>query len=342
MKRYLLVILLFFVTTVIISPASAAASTDPCNIPVIKNLAGPDVINYDRDGQVGNTYSFSADVQGGTPPYTYTWRFGAGSENMVQGTGLQFASLSHKITDKWVVVSLRVRDAAGKSAAYEDNGARDTFTLGWESQESSSSAGGGHMINVLDSSANPEGGAAYIHKVPTYPYKTPCSSGNGPSAGTSSTATDESGIPWIPVIGIAGVAIAAIALANRMRKQKPDDKEKKEEGPVGYILQISPTDTIKVSTQEPGAFTASAWKVDEKGTAAPANNASITLVPSAGIPGLSIVPLSGMGSVDVTVSLDKSGGVDGVTIQVNASVGGGGTSTTVTVNFEAETSIEFE
>jgi hypothetical protein len=264
MKRCLLVILLFLVTTVIISPVSAATSTDPCNIPVIKNLAGPDVIYYDRVGQVGKTFSFSADVQGGTPPYNYTWRFGAGSENMVQGTGPKFASLTHKISDKWVVVSLRVRDSAGKSATYENSGARDVFTLGWESQESSS-ASGGQMINVLDSSANPEGGAAYIHKVPTYPYKTPCSSGIEPSAGTSPTATDDSGIPWVPVIGVAGVAIAAIALAARLRKQKPKDKEKKEEGPVGYILQISPTNTIKVSTSAPGSFTASPGRSMKKG-----------------------------------------------------------------------------
>jgi len=342
MKRCLLVILLFLVTAAIISPVSAATSTDPCNIPVIKNLAGPDVIYYDRDGQVGKTFSFSADVQGGTPPYNYTWRFGAGSENMVQGTGPKFASLTHKISDKWVVVSLRVRDSAGKSAAYENNGARDVFTLGWESNEPSSSAGGGQMINVLDPSANPEGGAAYIHKVPTYPYKTPCSSGIEPSAGTSSTATDESGIPWVPVIGVAGVAIASIALAARMRKQKPKDKKKKEEGPVGYILQISPTNTIKVSTSAPGSFTASAWKVDEKGTASPADNASISFVPPAGVPGLSIDPLSGTGSVKVTVSAGEPVGIDTATIQVNATAGGGGTSAVVTVNFEAETSIEFE
>jgi hypothetical protein len=340
MKRYLFILLFFFIA-VTLSPAIAATNTE-CNIPVIQNLAGPEVIDYDHNGQVGTTYPFSVDVQGGTPPYTYTWRFGAGSENLVEGTGPKFASLSHVITDKWVVVSLRVKDSAGKSAVYENNGPRDIFTLGWESQESSSPGSSqGRMINVLDSSANPEGGQAYIHKVPSYPYKTPCSSGNEPSTGTTAS-TDESGIPWVPVIGIAAVAIAAIALANRMRKPKSGDKEKKDDGPVGYILQISPADTITISTEKPGSFTASAWKVDEKGTASPANNASITLVPSAVLPGLSIEPLSGMGSVDVTVSLDEPAGTDGITIQVNASAGGGGTSTTVRVNFEAETSIEFE
>ena len=293
---------------------------------------------------MGNTYAFSADVQGGTPPYTYTWRFGAGSDNLVQGTGPQFASLSHVITDKWVVVSLRVRDSAGKSAAYEDNGARDAFTLGWESEESSSSPGGGQMINVLDSSANPEGGAAYIHKVPTYPYKTPCSSGIEPSSGTSSTASDESGIPWVAVAGIGAVAVAAAAIAKAMQKKKPDDKqkEKKDEGPVGYILQISPIDTIKVNTKENGSFTATAWKVDENGNASRASNASITFTPPPDVPELTIVPISGMGSVKASVSIDGPVNVGQAKIQVTASVGGTGTQAYVTVNFESETNIEFD
>jgi len=62
----------------------------------------------------------------------------------------------------------------------------------------------------------------------------------------------------------------------------------------------------------------------------------------AGVPGLSVLPLSGMGSVNVSVSINQPAGVNNAKIQVNASAGGAGISAFVTVNFEAETNIEFD
>jgi hypothetical protein len=61
-KRYLPVILLFLFTAVIMSPARVDTSTNICNIPVIINADGPAVIQYDRDGQVGNTRTFPAET----------------------------------------------------------------------------------------------------------------------------------------------------------------------------------------------------------------------------------------------------------------------------------------
>jgi hypothetical protein len=49
-----------------------------------------------------------------------------------------------------------------------------------------------------------------------------------------------------------------------------------------------------------------------------------------------------MGSVTATVTLGKPAGVGSAKIQVNASAGGKGISAFVTVNFEEETSIEFD
>ncbi len=174
------------------------------------------------------------------------------------------------------------------------------------------------------------------------------------NSGTSTTPSvtgrtpfpsDEPGIPWLPIVGgIAAVANAAAALAKGLGKQKPeetDDEKKKDEGPVGYILQISPIDTIKVSTKEGGTFTVTAWKVDEKGGISHANDATITLLPPQ-VPGLSVVPTSGMGSITVNVSLDRPANVANAKIQIDASAGGKGTSAFVTVNIEAGTKIEFE
>jgi hypothetical protein len=156
-------------------------------------------------------------------------------------------------------------------------------------------------------------------------------------------SSDESGIPWLPIVGgIAAVAIAAAAIAKGLGKKKPDDQKKKDEGPAGYILQISPTDTVKVSTKESGSFTVTAWKVDENGGISRANNAKITLLPPSQVPELSVVPASGMGSISVNVSLCKPATVPSAKIQIDASAGGKGTSAFVTVNFEAETTIEFD
>jgi hypothetical protein len=166
---------------------------------------------------------------------------------------------------------------------------------------------------------------------------------NPPVTGGTPLPPEGPGIPWLPIAGgIAAVAIAAAAIAKGLRKKKPDDGKKKDEGPAGYILQISPTDTIKVSTKKGGSFTVTAWKVDENGGISRANNASISLVPPPGVPGMSVVPVSGMGSVNVSVSIDKPASVNSAKIQVNASAGGAGISAFVTVNFEAETEIEFD
>jgi hypothetical protein len=153
---------------------------------------------------------------------------------------------------------------------------------------------------------------------------------------------EEHDIPWVVIIGGLAVAgIAAVAISKGLGKKKPGEKEEKK-GTVRYILQITPTDTIKVGPNKPGSFTATAWKVDEKGVPSQAGNATITIVPPAGIPGLSVAPASGMGSVIATVSLDRPAGVDTAQIKVTASVGGKGISANITVTFEAETKIEFD
>jgi hypothetical protein len=155
-------------------------------------------------------------------------------------------------------------------------------------------------------------------------------------------------VPWLPVVGgIALVAAAAAIIAKGLGKKKPEEKkpvekEKKDEGPAGYILQITPSDTMVVSTKKTGGFTATVWKVDRAGTPTHAPGVPIQVTPLPGIPGLTVVPLSGTGSVAVTVSLSKPASVDRAMIQVSASAGGGGTSANVTVNFEAETEIEFD
>jgi hypothetical protein len=155
-------------------------------------------------------------------------------------------------------------------------------------------------------------------------------------------------IPWLPVVGgLALVAAAAAIIAKGLGKKKPGEqksveKEKKDEGPAGYILQITPSDTIDVSTKKSGGFTATVWKVDRAGATTHAAGVPVRITPPPGIPGLTVAPLSGTGSVAVTVSLAKPAPVDSARIQVSAAAGGGGTSANVTVNFESETEIEFD
>jgi hypothetical protein len=153
----------------------------------------------------------------------------------------------------------------------------------------------------------------------------------------------EEPFPWMVVVGgLAAVAIAAVAAAKLLGKKAPEEKEKKKQKAVRYILQISPTDTIEVSTKEPGSFTAAAWKVDENGALSRADDASISVTPPESIPGLVVTPLSGTGSVTPQVSLGQPAGSKSAKIQVTASVEGNGISTFVTLNFETETNIEFD
>ena len=181
--------------------------------------------------------------------------------------------------------------------------------------------------------------ACYVQIPSGYDYSgvsCPCEGSGGSGGGTGG---DD--IPWVVIIGgLAAAGIAAVAISKGLGKKKPGEKEEKK-GPVRYILQITPTDKIKVGPDKPGSFTATAWKVDEKGVASQAGNATITILPPPGIPGLSVAPASGMGSVTATVSLDRPAGVNNAQIQVTASVGGKGISAYITVTFEADTKIEF-
>ncbi len=184
--------------------------------------------------------------------------------------------------------------------------------------------------------------ACYVQAPSGYDYSgvtCPCEGSGGFGGGTGGGGDD---IPWVVIIGgLAAAGIAAVAISKGLGKKKTGEKKEKK-GPVRYILQITPADKIKVGPNEPGSFTATAWKVDEKGVASQAGNAAISIAPPAGLPGLSVAPASGMGSVTATVSLDRPSGVDTAQIKVTASVGGKGISANITVTFEAETRIEFD
>jgi len=194
----------------------------------------------------------------------------------------------------------------------------------------------------------------------------PCSGGSGAATvtqgGNANPPADEAEFPWVVVIGALGALGAAGLVGAKVlggkkgsaattppvmiKKPAPSgektEKEESKQGEVSYILQISPTDTINVGTKKPGSFSATVWKVNAGGTPALAGNAVISLTVPAQAPGLSVTPGSGMGSVTVNVSLEQPAGIDRTKIKVNASVGGKGISAFVTVNFDAETKIEFE
>lgn len=158
-------------------------------------------------------------------------------------------------------------------------------------------------------------------------------------AGKSATTAAAGVATGVVVGGVGSVAARAAAMA-RARKEALKGKEDTDDGPIGYILQLT-KDSLKVGMSTSDSFTATTWKVEKDGSYSPEPSASIDIaVPD--ITGLSVSDTSGTGSLPVTVSLTDPSDATTATLTVNASAGGKNFSATVTVTIEASMQVGFE
>ncbi len=144
---------------------------------------------------------------------------------------------------------------------------------------------------------------------------------------------------WVLVVGGLGALGAAAVVAIRKMQNQP--KKEGEKPRTTYILQLS-KDKLSVSTSKKDSFSAKVWIVDETGQYAPVPSAHITVSPRSAVDGLVITPGSGIGSVDVTISLSKPVPVKSAELLVRAQAGPGGKEGIVSVQFEPELRVGFE
>jgi len=176
-----------------------------------------------------------------------------------------------------------------------------------------------------------------------------CAGSDGVKDAASKSAAAAAGGVAVGVVvgGVGGVAAKAADMARKRKEAQKgeentekDSEEEEDEGPIGYILQLT-KDSLKVSVTKSDSFTATTWKVEKDGSYSHESSASIEIdVPD--VAGLVVDQTSGAGTLPVTVSLSGPSDATTATLTVNASAGGKDFSATVTVTIEATMQVGFE
>ncbi|HIH27081.1 MAG TPA: hypothetical protein HA256_03700 [Methanoregulaceae archaeon] len=310
------------------------------DLPMVMSINGPDI------GEFVNSpgpFTFTVTLSGGTPPYTYVWKktstprmtadvFKCSQGNSVTVPKEHFTSFGG--------LYLEVTDAKGHMATWV-NGDGQTMVV-------FSQYYGQTDLRVLPiCNIDRQSGDAWVTAKTvngvcysrTQLPALPATPSNTVVQNQPACAPPPEDSSWVVIVGgLAAVAVAAAVIA-RILKNRP--KKKGEQPPEQYILQLS-KDTLKVSPEKSDSFTASVWKVTEAGGLVPVPTATIQVTAPPGVPGLSIAPTSGTGSLTPVVSLSRSPGAASARMGVTASDRGGSVSAQVTVTFEEEAAIEFD
>ena len=153
-----------------------------------------------------------------------------------------------------------------------------------------------------------------------------------PTAEPLATATPKKRVSWVGVVvgvgavgmvAVAGLATAA-ALALRSRGKRAQQEE------AHYILQLS-ADRIELAPGESKPLTVTAWRVTAEGGYVPAPEASIQVQVPPQTSWLQVVPVTGQGSLQCTVSLRQPVTAGDVRLVVTGLAGGARTEAAVTV-----------
>jgi hypothetical protein len=159
MKKRFGIIRIFLITGLLVSIIFAPCATAACDMPVVRSISGPnsrEIANTLKSG--GSEIQLSVQVNGGTPPYTYTWMNHISQtdfnfvnqdgivydpyEGNIVYTGTQYSTASFNMqndfdTDErghgWI--SVRITDSMGKRAIWEGDSSGmggDLFVWGIE------------------------------------------------------------------------------------------------------------------------------------------------------------------------------------------------------------------
>jgi len=218
--------------------------------------------------------------------------------------------------------------------------------VGSASEEGSFSVPEGQSGDVLAivAQGNGPGGKGYVL------YKYVAHGSAAPLGDPAPPSAQETDIPWATIIGgigavaIGGLAVAATAvgLATRGRRRRPRKNEKgkeeeTDEGPVGYLLQLS-HDRLALKPGEAAQLGSAVWQVDSRGQYTLASDARISLVPPAGIAAL---PSEGEGRLNSRIEV-RDGGLNGERVMdVEALVGSEQHEASVVLSIQAPYRIEF-
>jgi hypothetical protein len=135
---------------------------------------------------------------------------------------------------------------------------------------------------------------------------TPASNSGTSFTDTTSSQTDQSETPWAVVIG-GGAAVGAAATAMIKKALSQKNKKGNEDGPAGYILQLS-SERLQVGEESPASLQVTAYRVNKTGGYAPAPEVKlqISATPDSC---LKITPDHGQSQMSVVISMEgKSGG----------------------------------
>ena len=201
----------------------------------------------------------------------------------------------------------------------------------------------GDVLAIVAQGHGPGGRGYVLYKYVAHGSAAPLSDPAPPS-------TQETDIPWATIIGgigavaIGGLAVAATAvgLATRARRRRPRKKEKEkdeetDEGPVGYLLQLS-HDRLALRHGGAAQLGSAVWQVDSEGQYTLASDAQISLVPP---PGIAVLPSKGQGRLSSRIEVRDAGLTGERVMGVEALAGSEQHQAEVVLSIQGEYRIEF-
>jgi hypothetical protein len=117
------------------SSTTTAATAQPKTGPRVTGITGPDKFEFDSGNSVTGQYSFSVSVEGGTPPYTYTWIGRSAPQALLQGEKYASVKISPQdmrqpgaIKDGFFIW-VTVKDSKGQHATWGIGNTQFTYGL---------------------------------------------------------------------------------------------------------------------------------------------------------------------------------------------------------------------